>query len=173
MSKETLIITLLLFLLGSNLWLWYSSSQKKAAAEETHQVSSPSQKTEGHHSDGEEVELVKLMGDLQLYSHKLGLSIQANNPELTHFYHHEMEETAETIHKAVPEYDGFPIGQLTGSMAIPQLETLEKAIEGKKWPEINAAYDQLLNSCNACHQATDHGYIVITKPSNNPFNQKF
>src|SRR5690606_2304301 len=94
---------------------------------------------------------------IQHWTHKLGLSVEAQNAELVEFYHHELEEGAHDLIATIEEYDGFPIASLAGTMLVPQLEAFEEAEESGDWNRIRTAYQAIITSCNTCHQATAHG----------------
>jgi hypothetical protein len=120
----------------------------------------------------EAIELVEYMARLQYFSHKTGLSIQAKNEPLTHFYLHEIEEVIEKL-KGVKMYDGYPISTLVQQMLEPTFERLEKSVEAKQLARAHADYDAMLNACNNCHKSTAHGYIKIEKRLDNSFMQSF
>jgi hypothetical protein len=64
----------------------------------------------------------------------------------------------ETVENAV----GGPIG------------TLEKAIAGRDRDSFTRAFDQLTDGCNSCHHTLDHAFVVIQRPSLQPYsNQSF
>ena len=126
------------------------------------------------HLNGNAPGLAIQMKYIQHWTHKLGLSVEANNTELVEFYHHELEEGAEELMATIKEYDGFPIAELVKTTLIPQLQAFETAEESGDWTKIRSAYSAIITSCNSCHVATDHGYIVVTEGfGNNPFNQDF
>jgi len=126
------------------------------------------------HLNGNAPGLAIQMKYIQHWTHKLGLSVEANNTELVEFYHHELEEGAADLMATIKEYDGFPIAALVESMLIPQIHAFESAEESGDWDQIRTAYSAIITSCNTCHVATDHGYIVINEGfGNNPFNQDF
>ena len=55
------------------------------------------------------------------------------------------------------------------SMTVPTLRALEELIE-----EFAPAFDSLTAACNSCHQATNFGFNVVTRPAGNAFlNQEF
>lgn len=127
----------------------------------------------GSSTPAESIDLAQAMGELQRHSHKLGLSIQARNLPLADFYLHELEEVLEDIEK-VPEYDGFPIADLSRAMMTPLMDELEAGAKAGDWPRVERGYHALIAGCNQCHVATDHAFIVMlpgTGPS--PFNQQF
>lgn len=122
----------------------------------------------------EEPELAIAMSQLQYFTHKLALSIEARNADAARFYLHEVEEVGESIRDEIPEYEGFEIGPLVGSMLMPNVERLEEALLQPEWPAADEALRLAVASCNACHQATDHGFIVIEHvPGSNPYMQSF
>ena len=126
------------------------------------------------HLNGNAPGLAIQMKYIQHWTHKLGLSVEANNTELVEFYHHELEEGAADLMATIKEYDGFPISDLVAAMLVPQIQAFETAEESSDWDQIRTAYSAIITSCNSCHVATDHGYIVVTEGfGNNPFNQDF
>lgn len=120
----------------------------------------------------EDIELVDYMTRFQYFSHKVGLALQAQNRPLTRFYLHEIAEVLAEV-KAVQEYDDHPIGTLAQQILVPAFEKLEKSVEDNQLVQAQADYDAMLNACNTCHKATDHGYIKIAKRLDNPFMQSF
>lgn len=122
----------------------------------------------------EEPELAAYMTSMQQYSHKLMLSVQARNAPAAGFYLHELEELSETIETEVPTYEGYEIAALTSSMLMPQLEELDEALDRTNWSRVDAQIEAVTQSCNQCHEATDHGFIRIESENlTNPYNQSF
>lgn len=102
------------------------------------------------------------------------MSVEARNSELARFYLHETEEVAELIRDDIPEYEGLPIGPLVDSMLMPRIEQLEELLDAPEWPAVDRALSAAVTSCNACHEATEHGFIVIEfEPGFNPYMQSF
>ena len=124
--------------------------------------------------EGEDHNLIGLMGQMQYFSHKLDLSIRHQNRELVDFYAHEIEETLEAT-TGIEEYHGKPIGQLTEGMLAPAFERFEQAVDDESggWEAIDARFGELVDTCNACHQATEYGYINIQRTDANPYMQSF
>lgn len=118
------------------------------------------------------IELVEMMSELQRYTHKVHLSLQAGNTRLAGFYAHEMEEIIEAL-ADIDEYDGHPVGRLVRERLEPLFVALENSLRGTGETAPPVALDQLLQACNGCHEATAHGYIVIRKNSHNPYMQSF
>lgn len=119
-------------------------------------------------------ELALLMADLQRLTHKLALSADAGNAELAAFYLHESREQLRKIQNESPEYDGLPVALLIDRMALPALAPMEVAVAAKDKLQMLASLDGIIQSCNACHASTQHGFIRITRGTTvNPFNQSF
>ena len=118
------------------------------------------------------IELATLMGELQRYSHKIHLSLEAGNRPLAGFYAHEMEEIIETLVE-IDEYDGQPVGQLTRDRLAPAFKAFENSLGGMETVTPSLAFDQMLDACNNCHEAAARGFIVIRKNPQNPYMQSF
>lgn len=114
------------------------------------------------------------MATMQYHTHKLALSIEASNTELAEFYLHELEEATETVINEVTTYEGHQISALTKSMLVPTLKPVDDAVESADWEDARERMIDLTASCNACHQSTDHGFVVIEPGfDKNPWNQNF
>ena len=46
-----------------------------------------------------------------------------------------------------------------------RIAALEKAVEAKDRAAFATAFDKLTAGCNSCHQALDHAFIVIQRPT--------
>jgi hypothetical protein len=137
----------------------------------------PASAGEGEHGEDHEspfagMHLLLLMHNMQYYTHKLGLAVDANNPTLEGFYIHEVEEVIETVSK-IDEYEGIPIAKNLKKTLMPAFEQLEAAIDGGERDAIDAAYNELIVGCNSCHAASEHGYIHIRRNHTNPYPQDF
>lgn len=121
---------------------------------------------------GDEVELVRLMGNMQYMAHKTALAIDARNQPLATLYLHEVEEIVEQLEQ-VESFDGHAIGSLVRTLLVPSLEALEDGMKSGDWDQASKRFDQLLTSCNTCHETTDHGYVRIQRSTANPFMQSF
>lgn len=121
-------------------------------------------------------ELAQLMGTLQTLTHKLALAADAGNTPLAAFYLHESREQLRTIQREAPDYENLPVAVLIERLALPAYSDLEK-ITGQ--PETSregllAGLDRVVQTCNECHRATQHGFIRITRGTDvNPYNQSF
>lgn len=114
------------------------------------------------------------MGDLQRLTHKLALSAEAGNVDLAAFYLHESQEQLRKIQTEAPEYENIPVALLIDRLAHPAYEQMQQAVTAKNAKQLREAIQPIVTTCNACHTATQHGFIRITAgPEVNPFNQSF
>lgn len=123
-------------------------------------------------SGDDELGLVGWMGQLQYYTHKLGLAVGAQNRALQGYYVHEVEEVIEQIEE-IEESAGVRIGELVKAKLVPAFETLDAAVEIGDQVRISAAYDSMLGACNSCHHAANRPYIQIVRRTDNPYIQSF
>ncbi|MEM7282577.1 MAG: hypothetical protein AAF438_13220 [Pseudomonadota bacterium] len=153
MSKNVVIFVLIGLLAVSQFFLWRATGSTATSEPEA------------------EPELAAYMGDMQRYLHKLQLAIRAGNVEVAKFYLHELEEVSGEVIDNVGTYEGYAIGSLTQQMLMPEIERLEGSIQSGD--EAIDSVDRMMGVCNACHVATDHDFIVIDWPRENPYNQRF
>ncbi len=52
------------------------------------------------------------------------------------------------------------------------LHELEKAVKSRELQNFLPAYEKMLRTCNACHQASGHGFIKIQTPTEAPFDNQ-
>lgn len=125
-----------------------------------------------HTAHADEVELIDAMAALQYFTHKTSLAVDSKNAPLAKFYAHELEEILEEL-ETVSSYHGQPIAKLAEAILHPSFHQLETAIKQQQWTQSSEALDAMIDSCNQCHQATQHGFIQIERLSHNPYFQKF
>jgi len=112
----------------------------------------------------EEIELAIAMNHIQRHANKLYFAGQNGNWPLAAFYIHELEEAMEEVANGNITDEGINISKLMGAMGLTPLEVLEESVEAKSTEQFNSAYLNLVNNCNACHQSTNHPYLVIQNP---------
>jgi hypothetical protein len=127
---------------------------------------------------GQTAELAPFMAELQRLTHKLSLSIAHANFGLAEFYLYESLESMNEMKRRVSIYRGFPIALLFDQISTPKYERLKSALRTHRssgtTEAVVAAMNEVIGSCNQCHQATGYGFIKITnKDNDNPFNQDF
>jgi hypothetical protein len=119
-------------------------------------------------------ELALLMGDLQRLTYKLALSADAGNAELAAFYLHESQEQLRKIQAEAPVYENIPVALLIDRLAHPAYAPMQEAVTAKDAKRMREGMNAIVQACNACHIATQHGFIRITVGTGvNPFNQSF
>lgn len=115
-----------------------------------------------------------MMGQIQMRHAKLWFAGEANNWQLATYELNELKEAFEDAAKYQPNFKGKPIAEMIGPIIAPPIALLEKAIDAKDTTRFAKAFDSLSNACMSCHQATEHGFIVIQRPSFSPLtNQRF
>ncbi|MFH5832508.1 hypothetical protein [Halalkalibaculum sp. DA384] len=119
-------------------------------------------------------ELAEYMQHIRRYTHKLSLSIKERNSDLADFYMHELQASALAVKQDVPGYEGYDIAYFTELMFDPAVDTLRTSLSTRNWKLIEEDLDNLVNSCNTCHNATGHEFINVTSGmEKNPYNQVF
>ena len=120
------------------------------------------------------IELVDLMSALQRYSHKIHLSLAADNNRLAHVYADEMKEVIETLEDIdEDDYDNHPIAKLVDKKLEPAFKALEHSLKGMNDLHPKAAFDRMIEACNSCHKATKHDFIRVEMNDTNPYLQSF
>lgn len=120
----------------------------------------------------QEPDTVDTMRAMQYFLHKLSLSVNAENAELADFYAHELEESIADA-RQIGSYHGHLIGELTGAMLEPAFEAFEASLATDGVAAVGEPMGQLVDACNACHQATGYDYIQIVLRDENPYLQSF
>lgn len=67
--------------------------------------------------------------------------------------------------RAHPMEHDIPLKDLIVSVTAQPFEDLHKAIQSKDWTAFSKAYTNLTSACNSCHEATNHGVVVIRAPT--------
>lgn len=100
---------------------------------------------------------------------KLGLAGQAGNWSYAAYELHEMQEAFQKVARQVPQWRSMPVAEMLPALTKVPLAAMERAIQAQDAARFAAAYEQLTEGCNQCHQAADRGMIVIRGPTGNPF----
>jgi hypothetical protein len=118
--------------------------------------------------------LGEIMSLQQMRHIKLWLAVQAGNWGLADYELDELKEGFEDISKYYPTHHDVPTGTMAEAIVAREVADLNKLIEAKDKKQFASAFDKLTASCNACHQASKHEFIVIQRPTGNPYtNQSF
>jgi hypothetical protein len=112
--------------------------------------------------------LMDVMHQFQRYVDKLYFAGKAQNWRLAEWYLWKIEQSALPLIEGEVEpyrnekYDTQPLAK---AMLIPSLRAVEPSIEAKNLSQFLTAYSGLVQTCNACHVATNHGYVKIIVPT--------
>jgi mono/diheme cytochrome c family protein len=116
----------------------------------------------------------QFMNAIQTEHAKLWYAGRARNWPLATYQLAEIKELMSDLGDLVPKFKGLPFADMLETVATGPIADLEKAIEAKDAAQFAAGYQKLTEACNACHQATGNGFIVIRRPSGPAFpNQEF
>jgi hypothetical protein len=100
---------------------------------------------------------------------KLGLAARENNWSYAAYELHELEEAFERVTRHSPQWRKKPIAEMMASVTKEPMAALEVAIKAGDATRFAAAYTQLTEACNTCHQSAEVGVIAIQAPEGNPF----
>lgn len=128
--------------------------------------------TEEHYSE-DSIPLIYHMSFIQRYATKLYFSGMEENWGLADIYAHELEEISEVIVDGMHMDDGVNVSSLMETMLPPQIEAIEEAIDEQDRAVFEERYQNMVQTCNQCHQASDYGLVKVTVPETNPFAQDF
>jgi hypothetical protein len=118
--------------------------------------------------------LGEIMTLQQMRHLKLWFAVQSGNWGLADYELDELKEGFEDITKYYPTKDDVPTGTMAEAIVAKEVVDLAKLIEAKDKKNFVSAFDRLTASCNACHQSSKHAFIVIRRPTANPYtNQSF
>ena len=118
--------------------------------------------------------LGEIMTLQQMRHLKLWFAGQAGNWPLADYELDELKEGYEDIVKYFPTKDDVPTGPMASAVIEKEVAELNKAIEAKNAKQFAAAFEKLTASCNACHQSSKKQFIVVQRPTANPYaNQSF
>jgi hypothetical protein len=171
---KPLSLTIACLLLGAILLAGCSSNSSSNSTPKA-SASSTTSEDEGHaHKEKGHAEIATYMARYQRYTDKLYFAGKAGNWPLAEFYMHELKETSEELIEVGAIEDGMDISKLTELQLSPKLKQLDKTIDNKSADAFEGQYQNLVNTCNSCHQMTKHDFVVIKKPERPTYsNQVF
>ncbi len=121
-----------------------------------------------------DLELDPLMLRMQIHTEKLYYAGKAENWELTGFYLHEVDENIEDLEAAQIIEEGVDVGKRARDLIGPRVEALEEAVKNQSRSAFISGYGTLIDGCNQCHGATEHGFIHIEVPKGpTRYSQRF
>lgn len=114
--------------------------------------------------------LGEFMTGIQLHHAKLWFAGQNQNWPLANFEIHEIGESLDDINEFCKDR---PEVKSIGMLKSP-IDSVTEAVLQKNPQLFKTSFSLLTTTCNNCHKATDHGFNVVTIPTNPPVsNQDF
>ncbi len=112
----------------------------------------------------------EFMSSIQVHHNKLWFAGENQNWALADFEINEIKESLDDIKKYCTDR---PETNSLGMIEQP-LQNVIDAIQQKNVTAFKSNFSILTATCNSCHQATQHGFNVISIPTTPPFsNQDF
>ncbi len=112
----------------------------------------------------------ELMSSVQVHHNKLWFAGINGNWKLADF---EINEINESLNDIKAYCTDRPETRSVG-MIDESLQLVSNAIRQTNSGAFRDSYTMLTNACNKCHQATQHGFNLVTVPTTPPFsNQSF
>jgi hypothetical protein len=113
----------------------------------------------------------------QMRHAKLWFAGEAGNWDLASYELDELQEgfddvvTYHPTHKDSP----LPLSELVPKIMEQPIRSLRKAIDAKDHALFEESYDDVTEGCNSCHEATQFGFNVVTRPTGSSWfsNQDF
>jgi hypothetical protein len=116
--------------------------------------------------------LEQFMNVILMEHNKLWFAAKARNWPLAAYELGEIKEVMGDVQDTVPEFKNLPLADMIDAVITKEIVALEKAIEAKDFKQFAAGYDKLNAACNACHQGTENGFIVIKRPATPAFTNQ-
>jgi hypothetical protein len=95
---------------------------------------------------------------------KLGIAGREKNWAYAAYELRELNEAFGRIAAVWPQWQSMPIPDMMRAALGDPMATLGQAIKNRNADQFAAAYGQLTDGCNACHQSADRGFVVIQPP---------
>ena len=95
---------------------------------------------------------------------KLGLGIRARNWTYAAYEVNELRGAFNRIVRSMPGYEGQDTAQIVTIIAKP-IENLQAAIKAQDPGKADAAYAEVTDACNMCHESQERPYIKIRPPA--------
>jgi hypothetical protein len=95
---------------------------------------------------------------------KLYYAGQAKNWTLAAFELNELRGALARIGRTIPTYRNVGIDTAVASIFADKIKAVDAAIKATDAAQFTAAYGDMTQACNVCHQALDHQFLKITVP---------
>ena len=95
---------------------------------------------------------------------KLFYAGQQRNWPLAAFQLSELYNAVRRIGQSIPNYRTYNVDDAVAAIFTPKVMAMDKAIKSQDPAQFTRAYRELTQSCNDCHVAMDHGFLVMKVP---------
>lgn len=116
--------------------------------------------------------LEQFMNLILIEHNKLWFAAKARNWALAEYQLGEIKEIMGDVQDFVPTFKNLPLADMLDVVITKEIAALEKSIETKDYKGFTAGYDKLTQACNACHQGTENGFVVIKRPTQPAFTNQ-
>ena len=116
--------------------------------------------------------LEQFMNVILMEHNKLWFAAKARNWPLAEYELGEIKEVMGDVQDTVPVFKNLPLADMLDAVITKEIVALEKAIAAKNFKQFAAGYDKLNAACNACHQGTENGFVVIKRPTTPAFTNQ-
>jgi hypothetical protein len=116
--------------------------------------------------------LEQFMNVILIEHNKLWFAAKARNWPLADYELGEIKEIMGDVQDLVPTFKNLPLADMLDAVITKEIVAIEKAIEAKDYKAFTAGYDKLTRACNACHQGTENGFVVIKRPTQPAFTNQ-
>ena len=116
--------------------------------------------------------LEQFMNMILIEHNKLWFAAKARNWALAEYQLGEIKEMMGDVQDFVPTFKNLPLADMLDAVITKEVAALEKSIEAKDVKGFAAGYDKLTQACNACHQSTENGFVVIKRPTQPAFTNQ-
>ena len=141
-----------------------------AAAQQSAPPKEPTKQTEA--SKAYVPGLEQFMNVILIEHNKLWFAAKARNWPLAEYELGEIKEIMGDVQDLVPTFKNLPLADMLDAVVTKEIAALEKSIETKDSKAFTAGYDKLTQACNACHQGTGNGFVVIKRPTQPAFTNQ-
>jgi len=95
---------------------------------------------------------------------KLGLAGKQKNWPYAAYELNELRNAFARIARTIPKYQTMDTAEMSTALTKAPLDALDQAIAAANVKQFSAAYTQLTQACNGCHQSEKHGFVVVKTP---------
>jgi hypothetical protein len=103
---------------------------------------------------------------------KLGMAGKARDWDYAAYESSELRNAFGRIGRTIPAYRKQSLPDMFASAIVPALDKLDVAIKARDGAKFDAAYSEVTGSCNTCHTALDHAFVVIREPKASPYSDQ-